>query len=170
MEGYDQTQEEIGTWAATISIAEFNLFLRCEINMDSYPYDYPVVTIRLNENMYDLVCVDLSKTEKKKLLRNCQTKLDETLENLKVFKENQSVFQLKEDKKDKNDEEEKKEKELIENTKRFFSIEGVYDKNIDSEDMKEEDSNICEVEQVVPYLCHILNMIGLNIQRELRNS
>ena len=85
------------------------------------------------------------------LLKPFQKNLDKTLEKFKVFEKNQSAFH--------NDDV---------NTQKFFSVEGVYDEKIDDSKMEEEGSNRCEIEQDVPYLCHIWNMIGFNIQRELK--
>ena len=114
------------------------MYLKCEINIDSYPHDYPVVTVKLDEEMYSMVFEDFPETERKKELKTFQKNLDKVLEKLKVFERNQSVFH-KDD----------------EDTQHFFSVEGVYNKKIDDSEMEEEGSNSCEIEQVVPYLCHI---------------
>ena len=119
--------------------------------MDNYPYDYPVLTVNLDENMYELVLYDLSESEKMKILKTFKKNLDKALEKLKIFEKNQSAFHNDDD-----------------DTQNFFSVEGVYDEWIDSSEMEGEGPKSYEIGADVPYLCHIWNMIGFNILKELK--
>lgn len=114
------------------------MYLRCEINIDSYPYDYPVVTVNLDENMYELVLEEYPESERKKLLKTFQKNLDKALEKLKVFEKNQSAFHNDDD-----------------NTQQFFSVVGFYNEIIDGSEMEGEGSKNYEIGADVPYLCHI---------------
>ena len=43
--------------------------------MDNYPYDYPVVTVNLDENTYELVLADLSESGEKEVIENLPKEL-----------------------------------------------------------------------------------------------
>lgn len=106
--------------------------------MDSYPYDYPVVIVNLDEDTYSMVLEEYPESERKKVLKTFQKNLDKVLEKLKVFERNQSVFH--------NDDED---------TQKFFSVVGVYDETIDGSEMEGEGPKNYEIGADVPYLCHI---------------